>query len=73
MGKAVDALDMIAVHDDCTKFLDKKFMNSLFSKISKDRGPLELLVEFMEYMFGKNALLDEIIKLCLGFYLIIVY
>ena len=60
MGKAVDALEtaMIAVHDDCTKFLDEKFMNSIFSEISEDRGPLEPLVEFMEYMFGKNALLD---------------
>ena len=50
MGKAVDALEtaMIAVHDDCTKFLDEKFMNSIFSEISEDRGPLDPLVELTE-------------------------
>ena len=40
MGKAVDALEiaMIAVHDDCTKFLDENFMNSNFDvKFINDR------------------------------------
>jgi len=60
MGKAVDALEtaMIAVRDDCNKFLDKEFINNIFSEIGKDLGPLKPLVEFMKYMFGKNDLID---------------
>jgi len=30
-------------------------MNNIFSEIGKDMGPLEPLVEFMEYMFGNNV------------------
>ena len=56
MGKAIDALEtaMIAISEDLTKFLDEDFMNNIFSTISENNGPLEPLVEFMEYMFGRK-------------------
>ena len=64
MGKAVDALHdaLVELAEDNTKFLDHDFMSNIFSEIYEDgdgnKGPLEPLVDAMQYYMG------EITQLC---------
>ena len=63
MGKAIDVLHdcMVAIENNCKKFLDEDFMNNLFYNTHmKDNGKpglLEPLVEYMKYYMGKLKLL----------------
>jgi hypothetical protein len=59
MGKAIDTLHdgMVEIEKNGKTFLDKGFMNNLFSKIHvnevEELGPLEPLVKYMKYYLCK--------------------
>ena len=56
MGKALDALHdaMVEIDQDGENFLNEDFMVAIFNGIGEYDDPLEPLVDFMKFMFGKS-------------------
>ena len=56
MGKSLDALHdaMVDIEQDREKFLNEDFIGVIFNGIVEDDEPLEPLVDFMKFMFGKS-------------------
>ena len=57
MGKALDTLHdaIVEIDQDGENFLNKDFMYAIFNGIGEDNEPLEPIVDFMKFMFGKSS------------------